>query len=105
MPHRSNLDSVFGLYHGKLHVTQQKRADACSLRWRAEVPWVWPSYASLRKKYGTPHGESFPIPNLKSLLFGREHSLFVDNGLGYHLEEVGLAKSFLAFSEWSEDEW
>lgn len=105
MPHRSNVDSVFGLYHGTLHVTQHERAGACVLHWRGEVPWVWPSYAQLRKKYGTPHGESFPLPNLASLLFGREHLLFVDNGLGHHLAEIGMAKSFLAFSEWSEGEW
>lgn len=32
----------------------------------------------------------------------REHSLFVDNGLGEYLVQLGLAKSFLAFAEWDE---
>jgi hypothetical protein len=74
----------------------------CLLHWRAEVPWLWPSYASLRKKYGTPHAESFPLPNLESVLFGQKYALFVDNGLGEYLAEVGLAKPFLAFAEWDE---
>ena len=63
---------------------------------------VWPSYASLQKKYGNPHAESFPLPNLKTVLLGRQHALFVDNGLGHQLEELGLARSFLAFAEWSD---
>jgi hypothetical protein len=104
MPDRSNLDSVFGLYHGTLHVTQNVRADgSCGLHWRVEVLWVWPSYPSLVRKYGNPHAESFPLPSLRSLLLGRQHSLFVDNGLGEYLEQVGLAKSFLAFAEWSDE--
>jgi hypothetical protein len=106
MPDRSNFDSVFGLYFGSLTVTQQSTAAGdCLLRWRAEVPWVWPSYASIQQKYGTPHAESFPLPNLSVLAFGPEHALFVDNGLGNHLEELRLAKSFLAFAEWSGGSW
>jgi hypothetical protein len=101
MPDASKVDSVFGLYHGQLHVTLEPASEgSCRLRWRAEVPWVWPSYELLKKKYGNAHAESFPLPNLGCLVFGREHALFVDNGLGHHLEEVGLAKSFVAFSEW-----
>jgi hypothetical protein len=104
MPDSSNLDSVFGLYQGTLHVTPSLRRDgSCHLQWRAEVPWLWPSYASLESKYGDPHAESFPIPSLRSLIFGEEHALFIDNGLGAYLEEIGLAKSFLAFAEWSEN--
>lgn len=103
MPDSSKIDSIFGLYYGSLQVTQQPGPSGeCGLRWRAEVPWVWPSYASIQQKYGTPHAESFPLPNLQALLFGQDRSLFVDNGLGHHLEELGLAKSFLAFSEWTE---
>lgn len=103
MPDASNVDSIFGLYYGSLLLTEQVApAGKCALRWRAEVPWVWPSYASLRQKYGNPHAESFPLPNLKALLLGRHHSLFVDNGLGHHLEELGLARSFLAFAEWPD---
>lgn len=102
MPDSSNTDSVFGLYYGIVQVTEQLAPDGqCLLRFRAEVPWVWPSYASIREKYGNPQAESFPLPNLQVLLFGRKRALFVDNGLGRHLEELGLAKSFVAYAEWS----
>jgi hypothetical protein len=103
MPDSSKLDSVFGLYNGLVRLEQSTPASgACVLHWRPEVPWFWPSYASLTKKYGTLHGESFPLPNLQSILFGRKRSLFVDNGLGEYLAQVGLAKPFLAFAEWEE---
>jgi hypothetical protein len=36
------------------------------------------------------------------LVLGSQHALYVDNGLGHHLEREGLAKSFLAFAEWSQ---
>jgi hypothetical protein len=104
MPDRSNLDSVFGLYHGTLHATQSVRDDGrCRLDWRAEVPWVWPTYSSLAEKYGDAHAESFPLPSLRSLILGEQHALYVDNGLGGYLAELGLAKSFLAYAEWSDD--
>lgn len=103
MPDRSNIDSVFGLYHGRLTLTARTDAKGqCQHDFRAEVPWVWPSYASLKKKHGDPHAESFPLPSARSLISGRRHALFVDNGLGHHLEREGLAKSFLAFAEWSQ---
>jgi len=103
MPDSSNVDSVFGLYFGRLQVTQHAAPTGhCSLHFRAEVPWVWPSYSSIQEKYGDAHAESFPLPSLTSLIFGQEYALFVDNGLGHQLEELGLAKSFLAFAEWSE---
>ena len=103
MPDKSQMDSVFGLYHGTLSVTPRAvPGGGCMLRWRAEVPWVWPSYASLKKKYGRAHAESFPLPNMMSLLGGQRYALYVDNGLGHHLEVVGLATSFVAFGEWEE---
>jgi hypothetical protein len=103
MPDRSQWDSVFGLYHGTLELTKHLEPDGgCRLHFRAEVPWIWPSYASLTKKYGSPHAESFPLPNVRSLVLGHDHGLYVDNGLGHYLEEVGIARSFLAFAEWSE---
>jgi hypothetical protein len=105
MPDASQWDSVFGLYYGTLRLTKSPEADgSCRLQFRAEVPWIWPSYESLTKKYGTPHAESFPLPNVRTLLLGREYALYVDNGLGHYLEEVGIARSFLAFGEWSEPE-
>jgi hypothetical protein len=103
MPDRSKLDSVFGLYHGQIHITPKHQSDGrCELHWRAEVPWVWPSYESLKRKYGNHHAESFPLPNLLSIIRGPAYALYVDNGLGHHLEEIGLAKSFVAYSEWVE---
>ncbi|WP_152670219.1 hypothetical protein [Lysobacter capsici] len=102
MPDRSQTDSVFGLYYGRVHLTQKKAADGCRRHWRAEVPRVWPSYPSLRAKYGDPHAESFPLPNLQSILLGPRHALRVDNGLGEYLTQIGLARSFLAYAEWDE---
>lgn len=103
MPDASQVDSVFGLYHGRVALTRAPGADGkCVSHVRAEVPWNWPTYASLKQKHGSYHSESFPLPNLKSLVLGRKHSLFVDNGLGEYLVELGLAKSFLAFAEWDE---
>ncbi|MGO1070423.1 hypothetical protein [Lysobacter sp. CA199] len=103
MPDRSQIDSVFGLYYGRLHLSQRRTRDgACLRHWRAEVPWVWPSYPSLRQKYGDPHAESFPLPNLQSVFLGRQHALYVDNGLGEYLVQIGLARSFMAYAEWDE---
>jgi hypothetical protein len=103
MPDPSQVDSVFGLYHGSVALTRAPGTDGkCVSHVRAEVPWNWPTYASLKQKYGSYHSESFPLPNQKSLVLGRKHSLFVDNGLGEYLVQLGLAKSFLAFAEWDE---
>ena len=103
MPDSSNWDSVFGLYYGTLSVTEIKAPDGgTSLAWRAEVPWTWPSYESLKKKYGNYHAENFPLPNPISLVAGQEHALKVDNGLGEYLTHLELAKSFVAFATWRE---
>jgi hypothetical protein len=103
MPDPSNVDSVFGLYHGHIALTRSLETDGrCVLHVRAEVPWFWPSYASLKQQHGSYHAESFPLPNLKSLALGRQHSLFVDNGLGEYLVTLKLARPFLAFAEWDE---
>lgn len=103
MPDRSQADSVYGLYYGRVRLLREcGDAGACRLRWRAEVPWEWPSYDSLRRKYGDPHAESFPLPNFASALLGRRYALYVDNGLGEHLARIGLAKPFLAYAEWDE---
>jgi hypothetical protein len=37
-----------------------------------------------------------------SLVLGRRHALFVDNGLGEYLVQLGLAKPFVAYAEWDE---
>lgn len=103
MPDKSKLDSVFGLYYGKLYLTTGPDiSGGCKLRWRAVVPWNWPSYASLKLKYGNPHAESFPIPNILSLIYGKSHALYIDNGLGEFIARQGLAKSFVAYASWVE---
>lgn len=101
MPHPSVPDSVFGLYYGTIEARPERRDGRIVITWRAEVPWQWPSYASLERKYGDPHAESFPLPN-PLCVFGLDHALYVDNGLGEHLVQVDLAKPFLAYAEWQE---
>jgi hypothetical protein len=103
MPDKRHLDSHFGLYHGTLRLEAEPAADGrCALSWHAEVPWTWPSYAELTARRGHPRAERFPIPNLRSVLFGGKHALLVGNGLGAHLARLGLAKPFIAQAEWRE---
>ena len=102
MPHPSSPDSIFGLYYGTLQARTHREGFDCEVHWRAEVPWIWPSYADIKKKTGTPHGESFPLPSFRSVLLGINHSLFVDNGLGRYIEDHGIAKRFVAYGEWTE---
>ena len=94
MPHPSSPDSIFGLYYGTLQARTHREGSDCEINWRAEVPWIWPSYADIEKKKGTPHGERFPLPSFRSVLLGIDHSLYVDNGLGRYIEDHGLAKRF-----------
>ena len=107
MPDPSVADSVFGLYWGTLCVTPERSGDSRSgnsmtLKWRASVPWKWPSYEALKKKYGKYHAESFPLPNIRSLMFGKKYALRIDNGLGEYLARLNLAEEFVAFAEWEE---
>lgn len=92
----ANLDSVFGLYYGHLIAVPIREKDGFTITWRAEVPWTWPSYDHLTVKYGFPHAESFPIPNISGRL------VLIDNGLGEYLTHLGLAKSFVVYAEWTE---
>jgi hypothetical protein len=63
----------------------------------------WPSYQSLYDKYGDYHAQCFPLPNARSLLGGSEYYLWVDDGLGGYLAQIGLAAPFLAWAEWDEE--
>ena len=104
MASSSDPDSFFGLYWGR--IGYRARVDSSGkllhLHWRAEVDWRWPRYAELRRKYGKPRAEVVPIPNLRTVVYGKQHALRLSNGLGGYLEEAGLARSFLAFAEWEE---
>ena len=102
MPDPSNWDSVFGLYHGTISVTEITTPEGTFLEWRAEVPWTWPTYESLKKKHGDYHAENFPLPNPISLVAGKEHALQVDNALAQYLTQLGLAKAFVASATWRE---
>jgi hypothetical protein len=97
------FDSFVGLYFGHIraHLSGAQQ-DAAVLSWRAEVPWTWPTYEELVKKYGDYHAQCFSLPNARSVLGGSEHHLRVDDGLGGHLSAIGLAKPFLVFAEWKE---
>lgn len=98
------FDSSAGLYYG--HISVRPRLmddDRLLLRWRAELPWQWPSYQSLYEKYGNYHALCFPLPNARSLLQGPRYSLWIDDGLGEYLTQIGLAEPFLAWSEWEEE--
>lgn len=99
----AHLDAVASLYFGKLIVRPYVDDNGASrLAWRAEVPWVWPTYDKLFTQYGDPHAQNFALPNLRSIVFGPRYLLRVDDGLGGHLPELGLAKPFLAYAEWDE---
>lgn len=103
MPDPSSPDSVAGLYWGTVEGSVHANADGTRVfHYRAEVPWEWPSYDSLRKRYGTPHAETFVIPNARVLVGGPRFALHIENGLGEYLVHLGLAKPFLAWAEWDE---
>ena len=67
------------------------------------MPWQWPSYESLYEKYGDYHAQCFPLPNARSVRQGSRYYLWMDDGLGEHLAQIGLAKPFLAWSAWDEE--
>ena len=96
-------DSYYALYYGR--IGYRARLDAADgrlhLHWRAEVPWRWPRYPELLKKYGRYRAEVVPVPNLRSL-FRRGKPLLLSNGLGGYLEDAGMARRFLSHAEWEE---
>jgi hypothetical protein len=112
MADRSCIDSYAGLYYGHLEVEVVRVEDErLILKWRAECPWEWPSYEYMSREYGNPHHLIFPIPNVRYALAAllsssgeaRQYALWLDDGLGEHLTHIGLAKSFVLYSEWQEE--
>jgi hypothetical protein len=86
-----------------LHVSPRAvQPDAVVLAWRAEVPWTWPTYEELFQKYGNYHAQCFVLPNARSLIQGPKYALHMDDGLGGYLAIIGIAKPFLAYTEWEE---
>jgi hypothetical protein len=97
-------DAHVGLCFGHVVACPRIKEDGTVvIRWRAEVPWTWPSYKSLHPQYGNYHAQCFPIPNARSWLQGSQCCLRMDDGLGGYMAEIGLAKPFLVFSEWEEE--
>ncbi len=97
------FDSSAGLYIGQIRVRPRLLDDhKLLLQWRVEMPWQWPSYEHLYDTYGDYHAQCFPLPNARSILQGPEYYLWIDDGLGEHLAQIGLAEPFLAWSEWDE---
>jgi hypothetical protein len=97
------FDAYVGLYFGTLRLrAQRKQSGLVTFSWRAEMPWQWPSYEDTYERYGDYHGQSFPLPNARSLLFGPDYCLYLDDGLGGCLEDLGMAKAFLVHAEWEE---
>ena len=104
MPDKSVPDSIYALYYGKLFLIPKINSDGIiSLSWRAEVPWYWPKYDFLKKKYDDFKAHRFSIPNIKSIIFNKDYALKVDDGLGEYLVTLKIAKPFLTYAEWNED--
>ena len=99
------VDSFVGLYYtGHIEVTAQPvRPGVCRLTWHAELPWKWPTYEQLYAKKGYSYGEPFHFPNMRSILTqDKKYEIKLDNALGGELEQIGEAKSFTAYAEWTE---
>jgi hypothetical protein len=96
-------DSSFALYFGTLSA---KRLGE-EVEYRVKMPWKWPTYKSIKARYGSYDSEIFPIPNILSVTgkFLKKDiapSLYLPNALGGELERYGLAKSFDVSSVWKE---
>lgn len=97
-------DSHTGLYTGKLSATILEQSDnKVKIEWKFDHPWKWPSFSYIEEEFGDISSHDFPIPNMMSLIFGEKHALWINDGLGAHLEKIGLAKSFHVTSNWNEE--
>ena len=101
MGHGYPLDAHFSLYFGTIKGTIVKQNDGKNIKWEVEMPWKWPTYADIKKTYGTYYKEIIPFPNALSLLgFGKP--MWLPNGLGGELAKQGLAKAFDVNTSWQQ---
>lgn len=101
MGHGYPLDAHFSLYFGTITGTIVEQKVGKNIKWEVEMPWKWPTYADIKKTYGTYNKEIIPFPNALSLLgFGKP--MWLPNGLGGELAKQGLAKAFDVNTSWTE---
>ena len=101
MGHATPLDAHFALYFGTIKGELVAETDKKFIQWTADMPWRWPTYADIKKTYGTFYKEIFPLPNVLSLL-GLGQQMWLPNALGGELEKQGLARSFDIKTSWNE---
>jgi len=101
MGHSTPLDAHFALYFGTIKGELVAENNKKFIQWTADMPWKWPTYADIKKTYGTFYKEIFPLPNALSLL-GLGQQMWLPNALGGELEKRGLAKSFDIKTIWTE---
>lgn len=95
------LDAHFSLYFGTIKGTIVERDGVKNINWEVKMPWKWPTYADIKKTYGTYYKEIIPFPNALSFL-GIGKPMWLPNGLGGELEKQGLAKTFNVDTSWHE---
>ncbi|MEM7624371.1 MAG: hypothetical protein AAF333_01950 [Planctomycetota bacterium] len=99
----SDFDALASLYFGKLIARVARGEDGRPvIGWRVEIPWTWPTYDELHEKYGYFHAQNFALPNARSVLMGPRYQLRVDDGLGGHLQAMGVTRPFLVYAEWHD---
>ena len=101
MGHGYPLDAHFALYFGTIKGTITENKNATMIRWEVKMPWKWPTYADIKRSYGTYYKEIIPFPKALSLL-GLGEPMYLPNGLGGELEIQGLAKPFEINTSWNE---
>ena len=101
MGHATPLDAHFALYFGTIKGELVAGTDKKFIQWTADMPWRWPTYADIKKTYGTFYKEIFPLPNVLSLL-GLGQQMWLPNALGGELEKQGIARSFDIKIIWTE---
>jgi hypothetical protein len=96
-------DSFIGLYYGTIEAKVIKEAKKhCIIKWTAIQPWEWPTYAHIKKHFGSYSTHNFPLPNMRSIIFGDKYRLYINDGIGAYLVELSLAEPFVAYSEWED---